>query len=292
MAQPVRHANEAGTEEPDLVFDIGMHVGDDTAYYLMRGHRVVAVEANPVLVEHARARFPEALSAGRLRMVQAAVVGRSGAPVTFHLSQQRDRSSLDKAGASQGGYAGSIEVETLTLLELVRRFGLPLYCKIDIEGGDLDALRSLQDASVRPRYISVETGGLPGEPAVYGGEGALATLEQLERLGYARFKLVDQHTLQVLRPRRRFYSRSRTPLDRLADLMHRPRETWRRRALYHRLGHHFSHSSSGPFGEDLGGRWLDYDAARRLLLYHAADYLATPAPPRVSYLCDWHAKRA
>lgn len=35
---------------PALVIDVGMHNGDDTAYYLHRGYRVVAIEANPAWV--------------------------------------------------------------------------------------------------------------------------------------------------------------------------------------------------------------------------------------------------
>ena len=33
---------------PKLVYDVGMNNGDDTAYYLRMGYRVVAFEANPV----------------------------------------------------------------------------------------------------------------------------------------------------------------------------------------------------------------------------------------------------
>ena len=33
----------------DVIFDVGMNNGDDTAYYLHLGCRVVAVEADPVL---------------------------------------------------------------------------------------------------------------------------------------------------------------------------------------------------------------------------------------------------
>ena len=44
----------------ELVFDIGMHNGDDTAYYLSRGYRVLAVEANPSLCASARERFAHA----------------------------------------------------------------------------------------------------------------------------------------------------------------------------------------------------------------------------------------
>lgn len=39
-----KHASKNG-----YVLDLGMHVGDDTAYYLRRGFNVVAVEANPEL---------------------------------------------------------------------------------------------------------------------------------------------------------------------------------------------------------------------------------------------------
>ena len=41
----------------DLVFDIGMNNGDDTAYYLHRGFRVVAVEADPILCAAATTRL-------------------------------------------------------------------------------------------------------------------------------------------------------------------------------------------------------------------------------------------
>ena len=33
-----------------LIFDIGMYDGSDTRYYLNEGFRVLAIEANPVLV--------------------------------------------------------------------------------------------------------------------------------------------------------------------------------------------------------------------------------------------------
>jgi len=33
----------------DLIYDVGLHNGADTAYYLHRGFRVVTIDANPVL---------------------------------------------------------------------------------------------------------------------------------------------------------------------------------------------------------------------------------------------------
>ena len=52
-----------------LIFDVGFHNGDVTAYYLCRGHRVVAIEANPVLAEEGRRKFHAEIESGRLTLV-------------------------------------------------------------------------------------------------------------------------------------------------------------------------------------------------------------------------------
>jgi FkbM family methyltransferase len=272
-----------------LVFDVGMHVGDDTAYYLKRGYTVVALEANPDLVRSAEQRFAEALVHGRLTIVQAAVVANERADVVFYVSRKSAKSSLARESAEDGGYARSVRVPALTLAALFAEFGVPLYCKIDIESADLDALTSLASVVELPRYLSVETGGLPGEP-VYGGQAALATLAQLEVLGYRGFKLVNQATLAVMPVDRPVYSRTESVVDRIASRLGRPRDTWRRRLLYHRMRHHFSLNSSGPFGDNLPGEWVDAATARRMVLFHADDVQRAALPQSV-FWCDWHAIR-
>ena len=42
-----------------LVYDVGMNNGDDTAYYLHLGYRVVAIDADPTLIERAKLRFEQ-----------------------------------------------------------------------------------------------------------------------------------------------------------------------------------------------------------------------------------------
>lgn len=42
--------------DENLIFDAGAHRGDDTDFYLGKGFRVVAAEANPILVDHLRRR--------------------------------------------------------------------------------------------------------------------------------------------------------------------------------------------------------------------------------------------
>lgn len=41
----------------DLIFDIGMYKGEDTDFYLKRGFRVIAFEANPDMIALLRATF-------------------------------------------------------------------------------------------------------------------------------------------------------------------------------------------------------------------------------------------
>jgi hypothetical protein len=40
-----------------LIYDVGMCDGADTAFYLAKGFRVIAIEANPTLVERNRVLF-------------------------------------------------------------------------------------------------------------------------------------------------------------------------------------------------------------------------------------------
>ena len=51
-----------------LIFDVGAHEGEDSAFYLSRGFDVVAVEANPILVEKLLDRFRDEISAGRFTL--------------------------------------------------------------------------------------------------------------------------------------------------------------------------------------------------------------------------------
>jgi 16S rRNA A1518/A1519 N6-dimethyltransferase RsmA/KsgA/DIM1 with predicted DNA glycosylase/AP lyase activity len=57
----------------DLVFDIGLHKGEDTDYYLKKGFRVVAVEANSELVRECRSRFAQEIANERLYIIEGAV---------------------------------------------------------------------------------------------------------------------------------------------------------------------------------------------------------------------------
>src|SRR5579862_2392045 len=64
--------------DTDLIYDVGMYDGTDTAAYLAQGYRVVAIEANPQLVALAEKRFAREIADSRLQILNVAVGSNSG----------------------------------------------------------------------------------------------------------------------------------------------------------------------------------------------------------------------
>jgi len=205
--------------KPNLIYDLGMHVGQDTAFYLKKGFYVVAVEANPELVNRARQRFSGAIASGKLIIEPRGIAASSG-QAEFHVNVSNDSwsSFLPEVGGRSGG-AQAINVETITTLDLYATYGVPYFLKIDIEGFDHLPLQALRKSATRPRYISVENGG-PELRAL------------LVELGYDRFKWVNQRDV---------------PLQRLPFPAREGR--WR--------PHRFEFGASGAFGEEAPGHWMD-----------------------------------
>ena len=100
-------------------------------------------------------------------------------------------------GQRDKGTTSVRKVKTKTLSTLFKEYGTPYYCKIDIEGFDANALRSMVGAKIKPTFTSAEAECKPeGESA--SEDGVLETLDELINNGYKKFKLVDQFTLKVL----------------------------------------------------------------------------------------------
>lgn len=216
----------------DLIFDLGLHRGEDTAFYLKKGFRVVGVDANPVLCAAVAREFAGAVAAGRLTIVNRAIADVAGT-VAFHEPEHSVWGTIDPAWAERNrrqGHASRVRtVEATTVAALLAEHGVPYYAKIDIEGMDRIALAGFGSAAARPRYLSIES-DKRSLAAVAGEIAAFADL------GYDRFKVVAQH---------------RVPDQRLPDP---PREGAA-------AAHRFAEGSSGAFGAEAPGDWLSADAA-------------------------------
>lgn len=253
--------------QADLIYDVGLHNGDDTAYYLHRGYRVVAIEANPELVARGRERFSTAIRQGRLTIVDVAVGSKEGV-VPFWISSNPEYSSLEQSEAAKWGQScRAVTVRARRFGNILAQHGVPCYLKIDIEGADHHCLEDLDPADP-PRFLSFE-------------KRRLEDLLAARRLGYRRFKLIAQEDLCQLMFVPRLAERSRsTRRSRLYSTVWRslyrrfagrrgdrgsggsaPRE---RASGGHRvlpwLPHEggrwaFPYGSSGPFGDETEGPW-------------------------------------
>ena len=234
---------------PDLIYDVGAADGADSAYYLHKGFRVVAVEASPDAAAMLRRRFDAEIADGRLALVEAAIADREGEASFWLCPSHPDWSSFDPAIAGRDGSAvREVRVRTTRFDALLREHGLPFYCKIDIEGADRHCLEALR-LDLKPPFLSVEMDHR---------EGGL-DLERLRALGYTRFKLVSQASrAQPLRTLLRLEARlPRRLKSRLLRL-----ESWLRGRR--RDGDWvFSTGSSGPFAYATPGRWRSWEEIYR-----------------------------
>jgi FkbM family methyltransferase len=274
--------------ENNLIFDVGMHKGEDTSYYLYRGFKVVAIDANPSLIEIARNHFSSYGKTNQLILLNFAVSDKDNEEWDFNISKATEWSSFKKQISNREGlFQETVKVKTKRLSSLMMKFGVPCYCKIDVEGYDKACLDTLSDIDEVPKFISVETECL-GEFEVITDEQALATLNRLYGLGYSKFKLIDQATLNVLRPGSLFYT------DSFVKKILRERKYYVARSNRERLSkkhkYTFTFGSSGPFGDELEGRWLDYDTAKKTLLFHRNARMNSKKATRFGFWCDWHAR--
>lgn len=141
--------------------------------------------------------FQKEVESGQLILEHSVVSSHDNKISSFYISPNSLWSSEHKDVAERKGLTSKqIFVPSCTLRSLIHKYGVPYYCKIDIEGNDIIALESLKDNVDLPHYISVETECLGDNSQP--NDVMFSTLDMLYELGYRKFKLVDQTTLSVL----------------------------------------------------------------------------------------------
>src|SRR5215472_12597773 len=129
--------------QSDLVIDLGLHKGEDTAFYLAKGFRVVSVEADPDLARECQARFVPELSAQGLRIIEGAIA-EGGPKVTFYKDEKSVWGTVNQDWAKRNEKLGShhrlIEVNVLDIGQIFNDFGIPYYTRRnDVPGRALRA---------------------------------------------------------------------------------------------------------------------------------------------------------
>src|SRR5215469_13560512 len=141
-----------------LIFDLGMHLGLDTQFYLEKGFRVIAVEAAPAMIEHAKSSLQQYIATGQLIIIDRAFWANDDEEIPFYINgDKHDWSSAFKEWAQKGSHqVQEVRAKTVTLPRLFEDYGVPYYIKCDIEGADALFVRQLLKDQRRPSYVSVE----------------------------------------------------------------------------------------------------------------------------------------
>lgn len=183
MAHP-QEVYEKWIKPGDLVFDIGANVGLRTAVFLDMGCRVISVEPNPKAAAHIDKRAT----------VRCCGVGaKSGEVLLLHLSDRDylntfSQEYIEKSAESwPGEYSGEIAVPMITLDWMIAAYGVPAFCKIDVEGFEDKVLYGLSEPLPA---LSFEVHPFQPEKIAY-------CLERLSGLGNYALSYSDRESFEI-----------------------------------------------------------------------------------------------
>jgi FkbM family methyltransferase len=175
------------------VFDVGANIGERTRVLLSLGARVVAVEPQPNCVALLHEIRDERLS------IEAVALGAEKGLAPLRVATASTISSMSEGWIESVKRSGRfpehewgerLTVDVTTLDALVERYGVPDFCKIDVEGYESEVLNGLS----RPLPI------LSFEFTPEWASDTLRVVEQLRELGVERFNLTIGESHELVWP--------------------------------------------------------------------------------------------
>lgn len=221
-----------------VIVDLGAHKGEDSDFYLRKGFRVIAVDASSELCKSISQKFDGHPNKNDFSILNYAITEKDGETVEFY--ENLDNSvwstifeNWDQRNKKLGTTSVKKSVKTIRLDTLiqneVRGEEILEYVKIDIEGADMLALKSLSNLKQKPKFISIESEKLSWEKLI-------EEFAVLKDLGYKKFKVIDQYKIEE----------QKCPYPPLEGCY---------------IDHKFEFGSSGLFGHELPGEWLSQEEA-------------------------------
>ena len=142
---------------PKLIVDVGASSGNDIQYYRRKGFDVVGLEADPVMYARLEQRFAAEVADGTVILLNRVAAETSGELVQFWRNERfQGLSTFDFDTAQFREHLVPCSGRTADWREIVAVRGVPHYCKIDIEGGEVRFLRSMRGSDALPTFISAE----------------------------------------------------------------------------------------------------------------------------------------
>ena len=171
----------------DLVFDVGAHLGDRTMAFAGLGARVIAFEPQPfiaywlrrVVRNHGRVTIRNE-AVGREPGTARLAVSRRTPTVSTLSARWQERVVEGNSGFRSVRWDRTVDVPVVTLDDVIARYGMPSFCKIDVEGHEPEVLAGL--SSPLPA-LSVEF--VPGDLS-----STTACIKRLMQLGRYEYNVV------------------------------------------------------------------------------------------------------
>ncbi|MDP5169902.1 MAG: FkbM family methyltransferase [Bacteroidia bacterium] len=162
-----------------LCFDIGAHLGNRTKVWRKLGARVIAVEPQEACLRFLHKQFGQD---EQVTILPVAVASESGekllyvsaiTPTITTLADKEWQTDMQELSSFHVQWDYTVPVKTVTLEELVQTYGVPDFCKIDVEDLELEVLMGLHTALplLSFEYLSARI------------TKTLACIERLEELG-------------------------------------------------------------------------------------------------------------
>ncbi|MFY0607968.1 MAG: FkbM family methyltransferase [Cyclobacteriaceae bacterium] len=135
--------------QSDLVFDIGANYGNRTSTFLALGAKVIALEPQQHCLKYLRKMFGKRVvivpkvvsnSLGERQLFYSKTKISSG---TASLSKGWIKSVSNSNRFQKEDWNQSQRVQSTTMNELIEKYGLPKFCKIDVEGHEIEVLEDL-----------------------------------------------------------------------------------------------------------------------------------------------------
>ena len=225
--------------EKKVIFDLGAHMGEDSDFYLRKGFKVIAVDASDKLCKTISERFKNHPNRNDYKILNYAITEKDDEVIEFYentdnsvwgtIFEDWDQRNKRLGANSNKKTVKTKRLDTLIESELQNGWKNIEYVKIDIEGADVMALKSLSNLKQKPKFVSLESEKTSWDKLV-------AEFAILKDLGYSKFKVVDQTKIPD----------QKCPYPSLEGQY---------------IDHKFEFGSSGLFGLELPGEWLNADEA-------------------------------